>query len=283
MLTGLSDAFSALQYEVTPCDSLPGLADEMCRGEDTPWRAVIAAGGDGTVQLVANRVPPELPVAVFPLGTENLLAKHFGIRRDIDAACRLVDEGRVLPMDVGQVNGRFFLVMFSCGFDAEVVRRLHSNRQGNIRHWSYAKPIWDAIRNYRYPELHLRIACEQPEGTQVIEISSHWSFVFNLPAYAAGLRIAPDADPTDGCLDVCTFQGGSLSRGLFHLMTVLCGQHGLWSACRRHRATQIRISSDREVPFQIDGDPGGCLPVEIRVLRRRVAILVPPESPAAEP
>jgi len=76
---------------------------------------------------------------------------------------------------------------------------------GHISHYSYAKPILDSIRNYEYPEL--TISCDDHPP-----FTARWGFVFNLPCYALGLRIAPHADGTDGMLEVCTFKEGSLSR-----------------------------------------------------------------------
>ena len=89
------------------------------------------------------------------MGTENLLAKYLRLGQDPNQIAEMVVAGRVRQLDVGSVNGRLFLIMLSCGFDAEVVRRLHEDRSGNIHHFSYAKPIIDAIRTYEYPPLRV--------------------------------------------------------------------------------------------------------------------------------
>ena len=105
-----------------------------------------------------------------------------------------------------------FTLMAGCGFDADVVRRLHRQRTGNIHHLSYAKPILDSIRKYDYPELRVTYApadvVRRDELTA--EITARWVFVVNLPRYAGGLSFAPQASGTDGLLDVCTFKEGSL-------------------------------------------------------------------------
>ena len=114
--------------------------------------------------------------------------------------------------------------MMGCGFDAEVIHRLHRARAGHITHLSYAKPILDAIRTYDYPTV--KVTChEDRDGPAVRTITAHWVFVFNTPSYAVGLEIFPDADPFDGKLDLITFHGGSFFRGLLHLGSILLGRH----------------------------------------------------------
>ena len=243
-------------------------------------RAVIAAGGDGTVSEVVNRTLPATPVAVLPLGTENLLAKYLGIRQDVEQLRHLIGHGATVQLDAGRAGHRIFLLMAGCGFDAEVVRRLHQERTGHIHHFSYAKPIIDSIRSYEYPEL--RVYCEPlaetpadslPQREQPF-ISARWVFVVNLPRYAAGLQIVPDAVGTDGLLDVCTFKDGSLFSGLRYLAGILLGQHRSWEDCITQQTHKLRIEAVGEVPLQLDGDPAGQLPVEIESLPGRVKLIV---------
>ena len=254
-------------------------------------RAVVAAGGDGTVGLVVNKTVPGVPVAVLPLGTENLLAKYLGVWADAEAVFQTIHAGISVRLDAGRAGERLFLLMLSCGFDAEVVRRLHNERQGHIHHLSYAKPIFDAIRSYQYPAL--RVYCEpateiesnraEPNAVEAKPYTeARWAFVVNLPRYAVGLRIVPGAVGTDGLLDVCTFKEGSLWSGLLYLGGVLLEQHQSWSDCVTTRTRKLRIESSGEVPYQLDGDPGGFLPVEIEVLPGRLTMLVP-EAFVSEP
>ena len=234
-------------------------------------RCVVAAGGDGTAELASNLTSPETPLMVFPMGTENLLAKHLQITNDPTSAAEVVSGGSSFLFDAGIIDQKLFLIMFSCGFDADVVHRLHSARSGNINHLSYAKPILESIFSYQYPELHIRCW----NGDQLVqELDSHWVFVFNVPSYAAGLGICPSANPHDGLLDVCTFDGGSFWHGIYHLSAVILGQHQNLDGFRNVRATKIEISSNDEVPFQIDGDPGGHIPTTIEVVRHRLNLLV---------
>ncbi len=239
--------------------------------------AVVSAGGDGTISFALNGLPPGTPLAVYPLGTENLLARHMGITQEPEEFCRMLSAGETTELDVGRANGRLFLIMAGCGFDAEVVRRFHAARSGNIHHLDYIKPIFEAVRNYRYPRL--RVYCHEAAAGEFGEpIEARWAFVVNLPRYALGLGIAPDAAGDDGLLDVITFREGSLWSALWYLGGVLLGQHQQMSDCTAVRTRQIRIEAEEPVPYQLDGDPGGFLPLELEVLPHYARLFVPPKT-----
>ena len=238
-------------------------------------RAVVAAGGDGTVSLLVNCLPPETPIAILPLGTENLLAKYLKLvvapQRLAERLAEIIHQGRTVRLDAGRANGKLFMVMASCGFDADVVNRLHRNRKGHIHHWSYAKPIIGAVQHYRYPTLRV----VDLDSKKAIE--GKWLFVFNVPRYAMNLPFVVDANPWDNRLDILTFRGGKLLRSLFYLVTVLIRQHRRWKFAQHEVLSRFRIEADEEVAYQLDGDPGGTLPLEIESVAARVRVFVPEE------
>ena len=194
--------------------------------------------------------------------------------------------------DAGRAGGRIFLIMIGCGFDANVVQAMHMQRTGHVTSASYFNPIMASIRHYDYPELRVYwnedgvaetgIACPAEPGhtTEAISEGVRWLFAFNLPCYGAGLQIAPEADGSDGVLDVCTFRHGGLWRGLYYTAAVLTGTHRWLPDFARRRAGRLRVTSESQVPYQLDGDPGGFLPVEIEVLPKRLTLIVPQEKAA---
>lgn len=278
-ITQLSQALQNRGYEteiISRIDQFTTATEQLCaKGE---LRAVIAAGGDGTAAAAANAIGPAVPLIVFPLGTENLMAKYLGHTQDPHNVLQLLERGRTIRIDAGMASGRLFLLMVSCGMDADVVRRLHRIRRGHITHSTYLKPIFDSIRNYNYPPM--QIYSQQANGESQLLHSARWVFVANLPVYAGGLPIWPDAVPTDGALDLCTFQRGSLGFGLWYLGGILLGNHSDWSDCQTARCQKIRIESELPVPYQLDGDPGGYLPVQLEVVPGRVSVLVSEDCPA---
>ena len=259
---------SDIEQVKSTVDELSVAANSDCSGQST-LRTVVAAVGDGTVSLLANSLPPQTPLAILPLGTENLLAKYLGLTADPDTIADMIAGGRTVQLDSGRANGKLFLVMASCGFDAEVVHRVHSQRKGHIRHWSYVLPTFRAISQYRYPKLRIRAA----DTDEVLD--AKWAFIFNVPRYAMNLPIVWDADPADGQLDLCTFRGGNLIRGLFYLAAICLRQHRGWKYSHFRQFGKIRIESDERVPYQLDGDPGGVLPLELEVIPNFLRLLVP--------
>ena len=317
----------------TDLDAVTAAADRAWQAGEL--RALVAAGGDGTVAELVNRTAIGLPITVFPLGTANLLAGYLNIFRAFQPFARMLRRGATVRLDAGQANGRIFLLMVGCGFDAEVVERLHSTRGGHISMWSYSKPIFESIRSYQYPELRIYGDCA-PRGNahlisaghasgnaphsstvgstvaasarfasaaapvaatlvaatggdnrnpadRVVKATARWVFVVNLPCYAARLQFAPGALGTDGVLEVSTFRDGSFWQGIRYLGYLWSGQHSRLSPSDygRLQGRHIRIEADVPVRYQLDGDPGGLLPLAIEVLPNRLTLLAPPERVAA--
>ena len=153
---------------------------------------------------------------------------------------------------------------------------------------SWHRSVTTIIRNFGYTgakTVSRRPASRRPRQEpghppETVSDGVRWLFAFNLPCYGAGLQIAPEADGSDGLLDVCTFRHGGLWHGLYYTAAVLTGTHHWLTDFARRRAGRLRVTSDSKVPYQLDGDPGGFLPVEIEVLPKRLTLVVPKEKAA---
>ena len=231
--------------------------------------ALVGAGGDGTLAELMNRTPPGTPLAVYPAGTANLVARHVGAIRRVPLFGQMLLDRLIVRLDAGRANGRLFMAICSCGFDADVVARLHAARTGHITPWAYFRPILTAIRGYTFPELQVSSA----EGSMQ---TAHWAFISNLPCYAGGLKPGAGACGTDGLLDVCTFDRGGLLSALRYLPYLFLGAQGRLADCQSFRSGSVRIESAAPgVHYELDGDPGGTLPVEIDILPGRLTLIVP--------
>ena len=276
----LASRLTEQDFQVRFVQELEELTEQSHRLQsEGQLRAVVAAGGDGTAATLVNRIPPAAPMAILPLGTENLLAKYLDQITSPEHLSKIINQGLVVHLDAGLAGNRIFLLMAGCGFDADVVRRMHHGRSGNITHFDYAKPLLASLRHYPFPRLRIDYETGNRSGAHEQKtIQARWAFIVNLPRYARGLKFAPRAVGTDGLLDVCTFQKGNWWHALRYLSGVLMGRHMNWPDCQIVRTRRLQVVADQQssdgIPFQLDGDPGGVLPVDIRVLPGRLRLLV---------
>ncbi len=258
LVTHLEQAGLRAEVAWTPSDR-SALANKAADcGEDC--RCLVAVGGDGTVSALLNE-RPDRPVTVLPAGTENLVARHFGLRRDPRLLAGTISSGRSIPVDVGLAAGRRFLLMAGFGFDAEIVSRHHRGRvsqSGSVRptnRMAYVKPILGTSFSYHFPTISVRIedpgAHETLQGTTV--------FVFNLPRYALGLPFVPFTREDDGWLDLIVFREPGPFQALYYLWKVVCGIHLNDPSVFHRRVRKVMVSAEEPIPIQIDGDPGGYL------------------------
>lgn len=250
---------------------------------------VVAAGGDGTVTLAASLLftarendqftDQDLPYLVpLPLGTENLLARYFGHQPNAEHVRETILRGTIETIDLGLVqrpNQRWhpMLTMVSCGFDADVVRRLHLRRKGHIRRLSYLGPILRSMNRYRFPELLVQSIVD--DNVIEREVRCGWAMVFNLPRYGGGLTIEPDALGNDGYFDVITFANRGIVAGLGYVAGIRSGRHLRDPGVQRFRAKTVRITSGERAHYQIDGDYIGRLPIEISIRPQAIVLLIP--------
>ncbi|AMV34234.1 Diacylglycerol kinase [Pirellula sp. SH-Sr6A] len=252
----------------------------LCLHAEGELHAVVAAGGDGTVSAVATRTPTETPIAILPLGSENLLAHYYGIPRNPSHCAKAIAKRDLRILDAMEVQGTISLLMASVGFDAEVVRRVHQHRKSHITRWAYRYQAWCTWCTYSWPKLDVTISQSVGDGfdSNSTTYPSQWCFVFNVPRYAAGLSIIERSDPSDGKLDVGLFEKSGPIRGLMQFWDVLRGRHMQRPDWRHLSACEIDIrlatKSSGEASVQLDGDWAGLLPIRIRIAPQRVRLIV---------
>ncbi len=274
----IGDTLTRAGFDVRMTPDLGELSALASEGLDSGGlRAVVAVGGDGTASVVRNHVPLRVPMLPVPMGTENLLGRHVTQATHPEEVCRTISEGVIVGLDLGSANGKHFLLMVSAGFDAEVIRTLHENRRGNITRRSYFLPTLRTIRSYGYPKMRLY---SDEAGAASVPHECRWLFGFNLPLYALGLPIAPDALATDGKLDVCAFAHGTAWSVLRYFWHVRRRAHLGLADTAMFRSWRFRLEAleSPNIAYQLDGDYGGTLPVDVEVLPGDLRLLVSPEA-----
>ncbi len=230
---------------------------------------VVVAGGDGTINEVVNGLESDVPLALWPLGTGNVLAKELRLPRRLAPFCEMVERGRERALDVGSAEGRRFVSVMGAGFDAEVASVLASGRRGAIHITSYLGPLVGVLARYRFPGLEVCV-----DGGDSVP-SAGLVVVSNVRAYGGPLVVTPDADPCDGWLDVCIFPSGTRLAYLRAMLGFFLGSQRILGGARYVRGRQVRLTSPERVPYQVDGDPAGFLPATVGLLDRRLRFVVP--------
>lgn len=275
-LKGAIESFG-FECEVhTDLEQMTNRSQELARSGEL--RTVVAAGGDGTASKVASLIPQDVPLTLFPTGSENLLAKYYSLSASPDFCARSIQKLRTNPIDVMMVNGKLSLLMASIGFDAEVVRRVHLTRKSHVTKLAYWFAIIGTLVSYRWPVLNVSI---YDENNRLIEnVSSGWVFVFNVPRYAAGLSIMSDAVEHDGSLDIGVFDQGRVIRNMWYYWNVIRGKHQQLKQWRQFRSSSIKVEHADAVTkqesiasCQADGDWVCELPVAIQISSRKLNIV----------
>jgi len=249
-----------------------GDARRLAREAIGRYQAVMAVGGDGTVAEVVDGLSgSEVPLLIWPTGTENLIAKALGFRAEVDLPLTCLSQGRCVSLDLGVANGRSFLAITGVGFDAEAVHRLSRVREGHITHFAYVGPLWRTFWEHRFPQLSVtwdgRFSWQ---GRGLV-------FIGNLAAYALQLPVVRDARADDGLLDLLILPCSNQLRLIQHsILTLAGGRHIEQPDVRYERVKHVRIESAEAVPVEVDGDEAGCLPLEVTVRPGAIRVLVPP-------
>ncbi|MFI5366866.1 MAG: diacylglycerol/lipid kinase family protein [Candidatus Binatia bacterium] len=259
--------------------------------EETRPQTVTAAGGDGTVSEVVQgimqaRVTPLPALAIIPLGTANDVARSLGLhswRRGgqaaIDIAVTTVLNGFERRIDLGQVDGRYFVGSFAVGMDADILcwrNRYHDK----------IRP--QALRGYPLYLLSCAVNLLRPHGGAArlcVDGATHTAAVYNLlitntPIYAGEFRFDAREHVDDGRLDLQLFTGP---------LGYLAGFPAAWLRHLRYnrgrsvqpprqlqRVRTVDVELDAAVVAQLDGEEfGRASGYRIRVVPQALTVRVP--------
>ena len=239
------------------------------RAKGAGFDLVLAAGGDGTAHEATNGLAGSgVPLGIAPAGTMNLLARVLDVPLDPAlAAERLAEGSGRLPMRPGRAAGRLFLLMAGAGFDAWVLRELLSRVRGKIRFRDYTRGALKGLWTFPFPELSI----ETDAGT----FGGHSAIVGRAPLYGGFLRPTPHARLDATSLEMCALSGGPV-RLAVQLARMWSGAHGGRSGAVLAETSRVTIRSERaDLPYQLDGELHGVLPVDIDVAQTPIVLARP--------
>ena len=283
--------------------SKPLEATELARDAVTRGaKAVIAAGGDGTINEVANGlVNTDVGLGVLPVGTTNAWALQMGIpalnpllpatpaakmiaaleekaarplpanyyRKVLLDAARVIVEGHTVAVDTGELSGRHFLMWAGIGFDAAITQSVPLWEKRALGSWAYVFPAIESIHKYSGTDVCLNL-----DG-KVIRVSTPLIVVSNIQLYGGMIAIGARACLNDGKLDVCIFKGGGFLTFVRQAVKLLSHRHLQDPDVEYHQCHEIVIESARSLPVHIDGEPFAETPVIIRTMPSALNVIVP--------
>ncbi len=235
------------------------------------YAVVVAAGGDGTIGAVATELLNSgTALGVLPHGSIMNIPRMLGIPRDLAAAAAVLAHGAIRRIDVGDARGRPFFEVGSVGMNAAMFREAQRFEAGDRA--SIPRTIWAAIR---YRPARMEIALDE----LVVRTRALAVTVANGPYTGAGMTVAPDARVDDGRFDVTVFEHFSKWELIRHLGSIAFGRRRYAPHASTYRSTFARISSVSPLPARADSRDLGTTPVEFRVLRAALPVIVPPDGP----
>ncbi len=263
---------AGLEHDVRTTDA-PGLGITLAmEATAAGYRGILALGGDGTVSEVASGiVGSDLTLGIIPAGTMNLFARELGIPRRLETAVQIVAHGHTRRVEVGKVQGRYFLLGASAGVDAAIVRDVTPGSKRRWGKWAYYLKAPRTLLTYSYPGLRLVMddGVTMQGGTVVVA---------NARDYGDGYRIAPGASLDDGVMDACLFRGRRAFHYPRYFWALRRNRHLLLNDVDYYKASNFLLRPAKEnakIPFQIDGDYLCDLPVKIQVIPEALPVYSP--------
>jgi diacylglycerol kinase (ATP) len=254
---------------------------------------VAAYGGDGTVAEVASGlIGTNMPFAILPGGTANVLSLELGIPADLAQAAALACgmAATLRPIDAGQICGQHFLLRAGLGFEAAMIEQADRNlkdRYGMLAYW------WSAMQNLRQPQIfeyHLTL-----DGKQVTSRGITCGIANAANLGVGGINFGSAINISDGLLDVLVIEEVSW-RALFDVLSRTWGkteakttvdmanmgalEETFQEAVHHWQARDITIDVSPLQTIQFDGEvfKPTTAPIEVQVLPQAISVLVPPAA-----
>jgi diacylglycerol kinase (ATP) len=254
----------------------PGDATTRARqAAQAGYHAVIAAGGDGTVNEVMNGlIGTSTALGTLPLGTVNIWAREMGLSMDMLKAAESLIKSELTQIDVGMAGNRYFLLMAGIGFDAAVTATVSATEKKMLGAIAYIKQAIQIAWNFRGVRLKLRIDGKRVRGKILMVV------IGNSQLYGGVVKFTAHATIDDGLLDVCVIKGRGMLSAPRRLISIFARHYNRDPQVQYYQAKQIEIRGKQRkaLPVQVDGDYLGTTPMTFQVVPNSLWILVPPNA-----
>jgi YegS/Rv2252/BmrU family lipid kinase len=231
------------------------------------FTTIVAAGGDGTVNEVVNGIAgSEVSLGILPVGTMNVFAAELGLPGDLDEAWAIIQAGRTRRVDLLRANQQYFVQLAGVGLDAQVVQATSWNFKKSFGPLSYLISAAQ-IAARKPPLLSVEADDQVREGSFVL--------IGNGRYYGGPLAFFKEARIDDGKLDVLIFKNLAYLDIARYVTNVFLGKHTDLPDVEYFQTKKAVVSSDEDVPVEVDGEVVAALPVTFRISSRKLKVVVP--------
>ncbi|QNG21608.1 diacylglycerol kinase [Rhodococcus triatomae] len=254
-------------------DALRLSRETLDRGTD----AFVVVGGDGVISIALQALAGgDVPLGIIPAGTGNDHAREYGLPTAApEAATDVVVDGWSEEVDLGHIvrpdgSEKWFGTVMASGFDSLVSDR--TNRMT----WPHGRMRYNlaiVAEFFNLKALPFRLVLD---GDTVIEQDVTLVAFGNTRSYGGGMLITPDADRSDGFLDITLVSAGPRNRLIRLFPTVFKGTHVKLPDVHTYRARSVTVESPGITAYA-DGEYASDLPVTVSAVPNALRILVPKE------
>ncbi|MDA8441703.1 MAG: YegS/Rv2252/BmrU family lipid kinase [Peptococcaceae bacterium] len=234
--------------------------------------AAIVAGGDGTLHHVVNALIGgnfDLPLGIIPVGTANDFAVHIGLPSDIEACCQVICQGNRMQVDVGWVNGTYFINTASAGLMAEIPYKTDVTLKNVLGKMAYYLKGIEELPNFS----PIKVGFVSANGAYKQEVLLF--IVMNGAAAGGFTNIAPKASIMDGLLDVIVVKPCHIGQLFSLLLKLIKGELVNDPRVEYFQTSELRVTCTPPVLTDLDGELGPEFPLEFKLLPGKLTVLTP--------
>ncbi|MCZ6677368.1 MAG: diacylglycerol kinase family lipid kinase [Candidatus Poribacteria bacterium] len=237
-------------------------------------RWIIACGGDGTIHEIVNAIAekPNVVLGGLPCGKGNDFAGALNIPTNPEEAIETLLNGATRQVDLGKIGDHYFDTIATCGYDAEVSRRVAEDGSPFSGTASYVYTALTTLFSYKSPTFRLEGDFGTYEGRLLLAATGITS------SYGGGMKIVPQAIVDDGLLDVCIIQHVPRRTVLRMMVTLFWGGHTGHRAVKMHRTKSLTIETDPPLLLYADGERICYTPATIEIVERGLTVIVPADE-----
>lgn len=207
---------------------------------------IVAAGGDGTVNEIVNGLKGRGILGIIPIGRGNDIAISLKIPRNIEKAIKILKNGNYFKIDLGLVDGRYFVGITGIGFDAEVNRSANKiSLKGSL---AYILSVFTTLIKYKPKECEISFDGNKWKGEITLVA------IGNTKNYAGGMKILPNARLDDGYFDICLIEKISPLELILHFPLIFFGKHTINPHVKMYRAKEVIVKGPEDLMATMDGE-----------------------------